>query len=37
MYNTVVIYMTVAMTVRITVVQIPQFVKHKVTPVTKAD
>ena len=37
MYNTMVIYMTVATTVRITVVQIPHLVKHKVTPVTKAD
>jgi hypothetical protein len=37
MYNTVVIYMTVAMIVRITVAQIPQFVKHKVLPVTKTD
>jgi hypothetical protein len=37
MYNTVVIYMTVATIVRITVVQIPQLLKHKVTPVTKTD
>jgi len=37
MYNTVVIHMTVATTVRITVAQIPQFVKHKVMPVTKTD
>lgn len=37
MYNTVVIYMTVATSVRITVFQTPQFVKHEVVPVTKAD
>jgi hypothetical protein len=37
MYDTVVIYMTVATIVRITVFQIPQFVKHEVVPVTKVD
>jgi hypothetical protein len=37
MYNTVVIFMTAAMIVRIAVVQTPQSVKHKVMPVTNAD